>query len=161
MLKRLSPRLLADDPRRRLVFAGTCVLATLAVAQFLVPALTRSAVSTTFTASADTYSSERNPDLGHGGYDMLKVKGGTLERRSSYVRFNVDRANPDVKRATLRVYSTAPNDWRVDVRYVPDSTWGENDLTFNNAPATGAVVGYAPVIKAPGGRDRRHRSPAA
>ena len=148
MLKRLSPRILADDPPRRLAFTAACVLATLAVAQFLLPALTRSADATTIRVAADTYSTERNPDVGHGGYDMLKVKGGPLERRASYLRFDIDWANPDVKRVTLRVYSTAPNDWRVDVRYVPDSSWGENELTFHNAPAAGAVVGYAPVIKA-------------
>jgi hypothetical protein len=148
MLKRLSPRILADDPRRRLAFTAACVLATLAVAQFIVPALTRSAVATTLTASADTYSTELSPDLVTGGYDFLKVKGVPL--RSSYLRFDVDRAIPNVKRATLRVYSTERNDWRVDVRYVADSGWGENDLTFNNAPWTGPIVGHAPVITARG-----------
>ena len=34
MLKRLSPRILNDDPRR-LALAAACVLATLAAAQFL------------------------------------------------------------------------------------------------------------------------------
>jgi hypothetical protein len=143
--------LVGDGPaaqrRHALLLAALCLLATITVAQLLAPSTARSATET-FTASADTYSTERSPDLVPGGYDFLKVKGEPL--RSSYLRFDVDRAIPNVKRATLRVYSTERNDWRVDVRYVADSGWDENGLTFANAPWTGPIVGHAPVITARG-----------
>ena len=101
MLKRLSPRIRADDPRRRLALGAACVLATLVVAQFLVPALTRSAVPELFMVSRDTYISEQNPDLVHGALPYLKVDGGPMER-STYLRVDIPAsrasASPDTRR---------------------------------------------------------------
>ena len=150
MLKRLSPRILADDPRRRLAFAAACVLAGLLIAQFLVPALTRSAVAETFTVSSDSYVSEQNPNLVHGDLPYLRVDGGRMER-SSYLRVDIPAANRTLKKATLRVYSTQANPWGVTVRFVADDNWRERTLTFNNKPDhLGRVLGHSGPTPATG-----------
>jgi hypothetical protein len=147
MLKRLSPRILEDDPRR-LALAAACVLATLAVAQFLAPALTRSAVATTFTVSADSYTSERNPNLVHGNLHYLKVDGGPRER-TSYLRIDIPPARRVMTKATLRVYSTQNNPWGVAVRFVADDNWRESQITYNNAPEhLGRVLGHSGPVGA-------------
>ncbi|TML87836.1 MAG: DNRLRE domain-containing protein [Actinobacteria bacterium] len=147
MLKRLSPRILNDDPRR-LALAAACVLATLAAAQFLAPALTRSAEVSTFTVTADSYVSEGQPDLVHGSLPFLKVDGGPLEH-SSYLRVDIPAAQRTLKKATLRVYSTQADAAGVTVRFVNDDNWRENAITFNNAPAhLGRVLGHSGPIAA-------------
>ena len=147
MLKRLSPRILKDDPRR-LALAAACVLATLAAAQFLAPALTRSAVATTFTVTADSYVSESNPDAVHGDMHDLLVDGGPMER-SSYLRVDIPAAHRTLTKATLRVYSTTDAPLGVTVRFVADDNWRESTLTFNNAPThLGRVLGHSGPISA-------------
>ena len=146
MLKRLSPRILEDD-RRRLALAAACVLATLAVAQFLAPALTRSATAQTFIVSADSYVSERNPDLVHGDLPYLKVDGGHLER-TSYLRVDIPPAHRVMTKATLRVYSTQANPWGVAVRFVATDEWRESEITFNNKPDEGRVLGHSGPLDA-------------
>ena len=148
MLKRLSSRIVEENRPRRLALAAACALATLAVAQFLAPAVTRSAVVATFTAAADTYTSARNPDLVHGTLDYLKVDGGRLER-TSYLRIDIPPARRSLKKATLRVFSTQANPWGVAVRFVADDTWRENELTFNNSPDhVGRVLGHSGPVGA-------------
>ena len=156
MLKRLSPRILNDDPRR-LALAAACVLATLAVAQFLAPALTHSAVATTFTVTADSYVSESNPDAVHGDMHDLLVDGGPMER-SSYLRVDIPAAHRTLTKATLRIYSTKDDPLGVTVRFVADDNWRESTITFNNARPPGTRArSLGAHRREPVGRHRRHR----
>ena len=130
------------DRKRALVLMAVCFLATIAVAQLLVPSATKSATET-FTVAADSYVSECNPDAPHGDSPVLKVDGGRQER-SSYLRFNIAGARRNVKHATLRLYSLKRNPLGVAVRIVGDDSWREQGLTFNNAPtAPGDYVGHS------------------
>jgi hypothetical protein len=142
-----APRFAASLTRRRaLALAAACLLATLAVAQLLLPSSTRSATET-FTVAADTYVSECNPDTAHGASPVLKVDGGRKER-SSYLRFDISGTRRNITRATLRLYGLRDNNLGVAVRYVADNDWDERTLTFNNAPtAPGDFVGHSAGIR--------------
>jgi hypothetical protein len=48
--------------------------------------------------------------------------------------------NGTVSRATLRLFATSSHSG-FNVRSVTNNTWVETGLTYNNAPAPGAVVG--------------------
>jgi hypothetical protein len=129
------------DRRRALVLMAACVLATIAVAQFLVPSTTKSATETIVVA-ADTFVSECTPDTAHNTSEVLKVDGGRQER-SSYLRFDINSARRNVKKATLRLYSEKRTNLGVAVQIVADDSWSAADLTFNNAPAPLAYVGHS------------------
>ncbi len=137
----------ATQRRRALGVAAVCVLATVAVAQLLAPSATKSATQT-FTVSADSYVSESNPDAVHGDWNYLLVDGGP-EEHTSYLRVDIPPAHRDLKKVTLRVFSTQEDPLGVTVRFVADDTWRESTLTFNNAPDhVGRVLGHAGPIGA-------------
>jgi acid phosphatase type 7 len=137
----------ATQRRRALGIAAVCVLATVAVAQLLAPSETRSATQT-FTVTADSYVSESNPDAVHGDMQSLLVDGGPLER-TSYLRVDIPPAHRDLKKATLRVFSTQADPFGVAVRFVADDNWRESTLTFNNRPDhVGRVLGHSGPVAA-------------
>ena len=93
----------------------------------------------TFPVVADTYSSSENPTTTHGTLSYMKVEGATTIRKS-YLRFDVSGVTGTVTRATLRVYTLTSASIGFDVRFVPDNSWGETTLTYNNASAPSATV---------------------
>jgi hypothetical protein len=146
MLKRLSIGLHEDEHRRRFALASACLIATLVVAQFVVPPQTRSATQA-FKVAADTYVSECNPRSTHGDSPVLKVDGGR-QTRSSYLRFDLPNGHRDVKRASLRLYSLRTNRLGVAVQYGAQDGWNENNMTFGTAPAPGPYVGHSAELTA-------------
>jgi len=149
--RRAGAALLGEAPttqrRRALVAAAVCVLATVAIAQLLAPSVTRSATQT-FTVTADSFVSEGNPDVAHGDLQYLKVDGGPLQD-TSYLRVDIPPAHRELKKATLRVFSTQDDPWGVAVRFVDTDDWRESVITFNNAPKhVGRVLGHSGPIAA-------------
>jgi hypothetical protein len=58
--------------------------------------------------------------------------------RKSYVRFNVANVGTSVLKATLKVYApSSAGSTGVSARGIASTSWGENTLTHNNAPALG------------------------
>lgn len=96
-------------------------------------------VSQTFTPAADSYVDSSVPANNYGLSTKLRADASPTVR--SYLRFSVQGLSRPVARATLRLNTTssasAPG---FEVRPVTDDSWGETTITFNNAPATGAVA---------------------
>jgi hypothetical protein len=62
--------------------------------------------------------------------------GGVLH---AYMRFVVGDVG-GVSNATLRIFIKDPTSQTYDVVAVSDDSWGESSITWNNKPATGAVI---------------------
>src|SRR5919201_2709055 len=118
--------------------AAIAVVATLGV--FAVGVSSSSAagqvVSQTFTPVADAYVSASNPTTNYGAARVLKADASPVLR--TYLRFDVSNLAGSVTRATLQVCSRTNSGVGSDVRAVSDTTWGENTLTYANAPAFAA-----------------------
>ena len=148
MLKRLSSRILDENRPRRLALAAACALATLAVAQFLAPAVTRSAVVATFTVVGRHVLERTQPRPGARHARLPEGRRRALGAHQLSAHRH-PAARRSLKKATLRVFSTQANPWGVAVRFVADDTWRENELTFNNSPDhVGRVLGHSGPVGA-------------
>ena len=80
----------------------------------------------------------------YGPATAMWVKAdGTDYFRKSYVKFNITAAG-SVSMAALKLYAAAVGataSRTISVYAVPTTTWGETNLTWNNAPAGGALLG--------------------
>jgi chitodextrinase len=94
----------------------------------------------TFTAAADSYVSQVNPDTAHGSYSYLRVLSGSGTTRTSYLRFDLAGLGGTVTDATLKLYPTSGSSAGFDLHAEPDSSWQESGLTWNNAPAFASAV---------------------
>lgn len=92
----------------------------------------------------DTYSNGGSKTQKNGSSIFLVVQHGF----DSYIKFNLATlpANPNIAKATLRLYVDAVvGGGSFDV-YQLNSSWNENTLTYNNAPALGiSATGSHPV----------------
>jgi len=59
----------------------------------------------------------------------------------SYLRFDIQGLSGAVTNATLRIYANSSSSAGYSVYSVPDTTWGETTINYNNAPALGSVAG--------------------
>ena len=95
-------------------------------------------VSLAITATADTYTSEDQPDRNYGRSTSLRLDISPLVQ--SYLRFDVAGSWSHVTKATLRVKAIQKSTSGITVRSVPP-TWQEYGLTATNAPSAGAAAG--------------------
>jgi hypothetical protein len=98
--------------------------------------------------SADTYVSSNNPNTNYGRVTSLRSDSDPVRR--PYFTFQVSGAQQDVTRVRLRVFATTRSTTAVTIRAVGSATWGENTITWSNAPAPGATVGSHPAFASPG-----------
>jgi glucose/arabinose dehydrogenase len=98
--------------------------------------------TTTGNTLADSYTQSGTfANTNYGSNIVLQAKkAGTASNNSKmiYLRFNIASLGSTVTNATLRLYGSVGNSssLNVDVFYVPDNTWGESTITFNNKPAS-------------------------
>ena len=94
--------------------------------------------SFTFAPVADSYVDSSKPTQNNGTKGFLNTNTSPDQR--SYLRFNVQGLTTAVTSATLRVYSraNAANGYRLSQTA---GGWTETGITYNNKPATGALVG--------------------
>ena len=123
-----------------------CTLLAIALAQLLVPTVTRSFGSVTYKAVADTYVSEANPDGNHGDSKVVKADGGRQDRLA-YLRFQLDRQDgPPIESITLRLYGK--DDATLGVAVHPVSAeWREDAMTYDNRPLPGRMVGHSGSVE--------------
>ena len=93
----------------------------------------------TFTAVADAAALSNRADNNYGGPLTLATDGSPII--NSYLRFDVQGLTGSITSATLRVWAGTTNSIGIDGAGVSDNSWGETTITFNNAPAAGAVLG--------------------
>lgn len=109
--------------------------------------------NTVLTTVADSYV--RGGSFGNDNYgtaDRFLVKGGSTEyRRRGYVRFDLTQlAYPQANRATLRLFvgdTQISDPIPVHLRAVANDNWHETSLTWNNSPATGALLGVDSAVR--------------
>jgi hypothetical protein len=92
--------------------------------------------ASTFTPTADAYTSSDKPSRNYGFASDVRVDGSPI--RNSYLRFDVRGLTTSVTRATLRVYARSSSTTGISLHGVADSSWGESTITYANAPSIGA-----------------------
>jgi chitodextrinase len=97
------------------------------------------AVTTTFSATADTYASEDTQTTVHGNYTYVRDQGAT-PRRYGYLRFDPEGLSGKVTQATLRVYGTDTSTVGLEVHALADNTWQESTLTWTNRPVFSSTI---------------------
>lgn len=136
--------------RRRLTaaivrLAVVSALAAGAVGSTTIPGTAAGAsVTQSFVAAADAYVSSADPSTNFGSDTGLVVDdappGGNARVAHAYLRFNVEGLDAPVTSATLRLFALAGDKGGFDVSGVPDTSWLEDEITWNNAPARAAGV---------------------
>ncbi|KQY55586.1 MULTISPECIES: DNRLRE domain-containing protein [unclassified Nocardioides] len=102
----------------------------------------------TFAATDDATIHQGQPTTNFGGADRLLVDSSPAVL-NSLVRFSVTGvAGRQVQRATLRLYVLDPTEMGGAVSGTSDTTWSEQTVTWNTAPAAGPTVGTLPGVQA-------------
>ena len=91
-----------------------------------------------FVPVADAYVHAEKPTVNAGSSLSLRADGSPDIR--SYLRFEVEGLSGIVIHARLRLFANSSHSQGYDVREVADNGWGEDAITYDNAPAVGSVV---------------------
>ena len=111
----------------------------------------------TFTAEADAYVKQGEPDTNFGSEEDLKANfhGDLNYCLKSYIRFDISEIDGPITDATLNLTITAftGDDYRhTQISSLTDGNagenWDENTITWNNAPAPDYGIAY--VYQQPG-----------
>ncbi len=94
------------------------------------------AFAATVNAVADSYVDAASPTTNFGTRTYLRADGSPVRR--AYLRFVVSGVG--AAGSALLKFHAQSGSAGVEVRAVTTNGWGENTITFNNAPAVGAVL---------------------
>ena len=94
--------------------------------------------ATAFSPSADAYVNAAKKSRNYGATTDLRADASPDVR--TYLRFDIQGLTGPVTRALLKLYAVKGSRIGLDVRPVSDTTWGESQITYANAPPTGAVA---------------------
>jgi chitodextrinase len=96
--------------------------------------------SLTFPVGADTYVNSNSPSSNYGSLIKWYTDGSPVVH--GYLQFTVSGLNGVVPlHAYLHVYANSSSNAGIYTYSVPDNSWGEKTITYNNAPAFGALLG--------------------
>jgi chitodextrinase len=96
--------------------------------------------SLTFSVAADTYVNSGNPTSNYGSVNVWRVDGSPDVH--AYLRFTVQGLEGyPVLHAYLQVYAESKSNIGINSLTVSDNSWDENTVTYNTAPALGALLG--------------------
>jgi hypothetical protein len=99
----------------------------------------------TFIPAADAYVTAAIPNTNFGASKMLRFDSNPVVK--GYLMFNVQGLTAPVTSARLRIYANSSSTRGCNVYAVPDSSWVERSITFNNAPAPGNQIGSIGAFK--------------
>jgi chitodextrinase len=101
----------------------------------------------TFNPLADSYVNEEKPETNYGSSPFLRAD--SFPDLHTYLRFSVNKLNGfPIVRARLRVYVNSFSNSGLNLQLVPDSTWDEKTINFNNAPELGSIIATTPPVSA-------------
>ncbi len=102
----------------------------------------------TFAAAADAYVSAENATNNYGTAKFLRADASPSVR--TFLRFDVEGIAGTVLTATLRMYAESNSSLGYTVAGVPDDTWDERTITYDNAPgiATALPESSGPLVAA-------------
>jgi len=86
---------------------------------------------------ADSYVDASSPSTNYG--TKLYVRADASPVRRAYLRFVVSGVG-SADSALLKFYAESSSSGGIEVRGVSNNGWGETTISYNNAPAVGAVV---------------------
>lgn len=101
---------------------------------------------TTATASDDAYvRSDSYAGTNFGADVTLASKGSAIAgySRRTFLKFDVSGLDPDAERIELVLGASqgpSPRDTQLSIRNVPNDSWSENTITWNNQPAYGDLA---------------------
>ncbi len=121
---------------------------------FLISAIFMTGISgqsQTFNPVADSYIHDVNPTTNYGTSVDLYVKKGTASNfRKAYIKFDLSAAGISIiNSAIVRMYATNSTAIVMNVHQVSDG-WTETGITWNNAPAEGAIINSVALLASPG-----------
>ena len=109
----------------------------------------RAATETTllFRPTADAIVRAATPNTNYGTGPDLRARGNPIVR--SYLRFSVSGLSGlTIQRAILQVHASIGSVSGLAVRPVSSNNWSETGITYNNAPAFGAVLSASSSVTA-------------
>ncbi len=125
--------------RFRAALAAAVIGATLVGAGAPTPAATV-AVTTTFTPVADARVEQAHPKSNYGKSSRLRVDRGSGSTVNSYLKFTLTNLQGPVQSAHLRLRVTDNGSGNGSSLSATTSGWTETGITWNNAPAAGALL---------------------
>ena len=109
------------------------------------PTQSSSTGSVAFNPVADAYVTADIPNTNYGASQMIRFDSSPVV--NGYLTFNVQGLSGSIATAKLRIYANSSSSAGCKVFSVPDVSWGERSITFNNAPALGAQIGSYGTIR--------------
>jgi hypothetical protein len=113
------------------------------------PSPTQQVPSTTGTVSfipaADAYVTSAIPNTNYGASKMIRFDASPVV--NGYLTFNVQGLGGSIASAKLRIYANSSSSVGCKVFSVPDVSWAERTITYNNAPALGNQISSYGAIK--------------
>ncbi|MDR3575858.1 MAG: DNRLRE domain-containing protein [Anaerolineaceae bacterium] len=118
------------------------------ILSFVMPASVQAATSTaTFNPVADAAVYQSTPTTNFGSLTTLKVDSSPIIR--SYLRFTVTgMTGKTVSSVQLKMYANTALSAGFSVDKESNNTWTESGITYNNAPAPGAVIKSSGAVTA-------------
>ena len=108
-----------------------------------LPAATPTQSSTsgtlTFTPAADAYVTSAIPNTNYGGSQQIRFDANPIV--NGYLTFNIQGLGAPVASVKLRIYANSSSSSGLKAYAVPDVSWVERNITYNNAPALGNQIG--------------------
>jgi hypothetical protein len=99
----------------------------------------------TFNPAADAYVTAAIPNTNYGTSQMIRFDASPVV--NGYLTFNVQGLGGSVASAKLRLYANSSSSVGCKVFSVPNVSWGERTITYNNAPALGVQIGTYGAIR--------------
>ena len=110
------------------------------------PTPTQAGNSITLTPIADAYVNSSSPASNFGTNTALREDASP--DLHSYIKFSVQGLNGAPSKVTLRLFANSTSSTGVNINGVSNTSWVENSITFNNAPAIdGPLAGSSGAIK--------------
>ncbi len=111
--------------------------------------VTTPAVPSTFTLNPtdDAYVNASSSGTNYGSSSQLRVDGSPDVR--SYLLFDVAGITQPITSVTLRIHANSNGNAGVDVSGVPNTSWTEGSITYDDAPPFGSLLGS--VVPVSGG----------
>jgi chitodextrinase len=118
-------------------------------AQSTPVSVTTPAPPTTLTipVAADTYVNASSPTTNYGAATTFRLDASPDVH--AYLQFNVQGLpGTPITRVRLMVYANNNSSLGIRAQAVADNGWGERTMTYNTAPALGAVLATSPAFTA-------------
>ena len=101
--------------------------------------------SLTLIPDADAYVNSNSSSTNYGSSSALRADGSPPV--NSYLRFTVPSlSGSQISHAQLLIHANSSSTSGLTTLRVSDNTWGENTITYANAPAMGSAFGTSPPV---------------